>query len=407
MVKYNEMTLVGEYQWCSSVSNGYGVLWLVLKIMGIDVFKRQHGNKSRNFVISYLLPNIFPFILISMLVVFVCGGIICVLSGDNFAMHASVTIIYLISMAIWFSANKNKNKLRSLVIQFHGINVTGGNKTRPLSFSINVSLSTIHIINILCVIGHIMFIPENTPELIDYVKLMIPKQMYIIRLLFRIGVIWISFVILSFLPVLASVLCGSIYFRCSQLLEDFHDELFTSVSEPSRAELVRLSQKHRLLCKLAHAVRRRLSSIAFMVLSSIMLSMFITLSYFINIITEKTPISAIWLGMILGYCIVGSFTVLVLILTASRVHLKYREINATLENILHRLTSQDPIEWKSVAVVKRRTRNLAPVLAPFPKLTRIYPGEGKSVTHLQHLSCVGIFERSISPFPAPRIREAG
>ncbi|KAG8177518.1 hypothetical protein JTE90_026864 [Oedothorax gibbosus] len=338
-----------RFQAVKAVRGGYGLLWLWLDIVGLPLFRNGYR-------VCEISKIVFVFVLTAMQAFLMYGCVNFSLAGEApFIPQMSLVSVGFISMALWFSVNEKKKKLKTLMLQFHKLEQLGTRKFSSLTWVLNTYFVITHLFYVVCIHGYIFTLDEDTDK--DYSKLLITTKDKCLVIFLRILIAYLCLLVINFMPVLATVLCGSVYFRCSQLLSGFCMDISAHLSG-GRVGLIRLSQKHRSLFKLTHSVERSLSSVALMLFCSQVLNMFVGLAAFTYHIF---PASALWLSA--PALVIVPSTVLILTLSAARIRLRVRDIQTTLQNVRHCLVSSSQIEWESVAVVESMLGT------SFPKMT--------------------------------------
>lgn len=329
----------------SAVPKGYGLLWLFLNLAGIGVFDDQSKSDKR-----YVWMKIFPLLLFLMHIYLLYAWVICIVKEDTkFYFYLSSICFVIISIAIWVQVNKKKNMIKRFVIQFHRIGLLIGQKIKYPSFGINISLFVGLFITFTSIACYLVTLSDHIhPVNILTFRIQIGNK----NIEFLVCFLTCSLLlcIMNIVSLVYTVMCSSLYYICSELLNNFSKDIaIVQCREPRREELIELLEKHKLLHKLTLAVGRELSPIAFLLLCSQTLTMFTALSNIINIGEYTT-----WLTLPLPSMILSPCSVMGLTLSASRIQSKYREIHLALQNVHCCLISQEKekFDWKNVAVVK-------------------------------------------------------
>ncbi|KAG8183348.1 hypothetical protein JTE90_013039 [Oedothorax gibbosus] len=329
-----------------STPSGYGLLWMFLDIVGLCLLRQHQG------CILCLFKLVFVVLLVLTQVFFMYCCVTFSMAGVPVMPQISNVSVGLISMALWFSVSRKKIRLDSLIFQIHSLEEVGKREILSLTFAINACFAVTAFIKVVCTIGYICNMTDKMET--DYATAIITTKDRNVEMFIRIILSWLAGVVIIFMPVLVTVLCSSLYFRCSQLLDDF----YTDIHQPDgRAGLIRLSQRHRRLFRLTRSVERRLSPVAFMLFGSQVLNMFVGLSAFA---THFFPPATMW-QCVPSLTIVPA-TVLALTLSASRISSKARDIRASLQSVRHVLVSKQKVEWESVALVESMLETSFPTM---------------------------------------------
>ncbi|KAG8173675.1 hypothetical protein JTE90_004710 [Oedothorax gibbosus] len=329
---------------CPAVWKGYGLLWKCLEFLGIEMIEKHKKTRAR-----YALSLLFPVLLLLQQIYFICVFASLMLQrGTAIEFNIPTIAVCLISIFLWFNIHKKKPKIRNLVLQFHRLELLNCQSTRSLSCGVNTCLAFGVFILFLTIVGHFNTMPEiRNGDDIFALSVFFTIENKNLELAVKLTICVLNLIALMLLPSMCAVMCGSIIFKCSRVLEDFCRD----VSECSfqREELIPHLQKYKLLRQLIHNVSQSLSSTLFLLLCWQILNMYVSLASFMNLSKRPVLTNTIW------FCVpaltVIPCSVVGLALSASRVQSKQQDVRTALQNIHNCLVTQTEIRWKSLAVV--------------------------------------------------------
>lgn len=340
------MKFFSPQQFSSTVPKGYGLLWLFLNLAGIGVFDDQSKSNKR-----YVWIKIFPLSLFLMHIYLLYVWLICIVKANTkFYFYLSSVCLVIISIATWVQVNKKKYTIKRFVIQFHRIGLLIGRKIKYPSCGINISLFVGLFITFTSIACYLVTLSDHIHPVYTLNTFRIKIENKSIEFLVCFSTCSLLLCIMNLVSLVYTVMCSSLYYICSELLNDFSEDIvILQCREPRREELIELLERHKLLHKLTLAVGHELSPIAFLLLCSQTLTMFTALSNVMNIGEYTT-----WLTLPLPSMVLTPCSVIGLTLSASRVQSKYREIHMALQNVYYCLISQkkEKFDWNNVAVVK-------------------------------------------------------
>ncbi|KAG8191910.1 hypothetical protein JTE90_019844 [Oedothorax gibbosus] len=289
-------------------------LRFALEFLGIEMIEKHKKKRA-----SYALSLLFPVLLLLQQIYFICvfAGLM-LQRGTAIEFNIPTIALCLISISLWFNIHKKKPKIRNLVLQFHRLELLNCRSTRSLSCVVNTCLAFGVFIMFLITIGHFNTIPEiRNDDDIFALSVFFTIENKNLELAVKLTICVLNLIVLDFLPSMCVLMCGSIIFKCSRVLEDFCRD----ISEWSfqKEELIHHLQKYP------------------------------TLASFVNLSKRPVLTNTIWFSVpaltIIPCSVVG------LALSASRVQSKQQDVRAALQNIHNCLVTQTEIRWKSLAVV--------------------------------------------------------
>lgn len=350
----------------SSISKDSGLIYLFLNFMGIRIFEEQKRSNTK------YLWKIFPLLLLFMQVFFI---IVCIKNMMKYyteiILNVSFICIGLISMALWCNVNKKKKILKHIIIQFQRFGLLSGRKLRPANCVINTCLAIVIAVMILSVNGHVSSLKETAYN-IDYLTFLLVIENNSLKHLVRLFYCLFMFIISFFIPNLFTVLCSSVYFKCSDLISDFSEDIASiQFTVLRREEIVMMLQKYRLLHRITRGVENGLSSISFLILCSQMLSMYVALAFFMNSSGKMPTASVIWVTM--PSLTVIPLSVIIFTLSASRIGAKVKEVQFTLQSIHDSWISRDKIDWQSLEILKSMMGTSFPTISAYG-IVELKPG---------------------------------
>lgn len=329
----------------SSISKESGLVYFFINFMGIRIFEEQKRS------ITKYLWKIFPLLLLFMLVFFI---IVCIRNMmknyTEILTNISFICIGVISMALWFNVNKKKKTLKNIIVQFQRFAFLSGRKSRNANCAINTFFAIVIAIIILSVNGHVSYLQETANNR-DYLTFLLIIENSSMKHLVRLFYCSFMFIISSFIPTLFTILCSSVYFKCSDVISDFCEDIsIIQFGILRREEIVIMLQKYRLLHRITCRVENGLSSISFLILCSQMLSMYVALAFFMNSSGKMPTASVIWVTI--PSLTVIPLSVIIFTLSASRIGAKIKEVQFTLQSIHNIWISRDKIDLQSLEIVK-------------------------------------------------------
>lgn len=346
------MKLILLQSFCPA-SNGYGLLCVFLDFIGIRIFEEQ----SR-YSIRYAWKKIIAFSLFITQACFLYAWVRSIFRDiSTVKLYGSFICIAIIWFALWYDIYNKKATIKFFVIQFHRIRLLSGRKMRSLSSVINISLGSGICISFLSIAFHLWTLSDRE----DILTFLITIENKSIERLVKVTCSLVL-IMLFLAPFIFTVMCCSLYYRCSDLLGDFCEDIAVAqCRELHHAELIELLQRQILLYRLTFAVERGLSFTALLLLCSQMLNMYVALASFVKLDGRTIAASTIW--MCTPVLTVTPCSTIALTLSASRIQFKYKEIQIALHNLYHRLVSQKKVEWKSVIVVKGMLETSFPIMS--------------------------------------------
>lgn len=349
------MKLILLQSFCPA-SSGYGVLCVFLDFIGIGIFK----DRSR-YSIRYACKKIFAISLFITQACYLCASGRSIFRDiSTIKLYGSFICISIIRFALWYDIYKKKATIKFFVIQFHRIRLLSGRKTRSLSFVINISLAIGISISFLSLAFHLWTLSDISyrEEILTFP---ITIENKIIERLVKITCS-LLLIILFLAHFVFTIMCSSLYYKCSELLGDFGEDIAVAqCRELHHEELIELLQKQILLYRLTLAVDRGLSFTSLLLLCSQMLNMYVALASFVNLDGRTIAASTIWICT--PSLTVTPCSVIGLTLSASRIQFKYKEIQVALQNLYHSLVSRKKVEWKSLIVVKGMLETSFPIMS--------------------------------------------
>ncbi|GFY49722.1 uncharacterized protein TNIN_153431 [Trichonephila inaurata madagascariensis] len=254
------MNVSGGYS--HSVPDGYGILWIVLKIFGIDVMEENSEEKIRTkatlsivyVYIKKLSINLFPIILHLMQIYAISSW--CILIEQELAkteVMLSFMVVNILSTVLWHDVNRKKGSIKDLVIKCHIIETYFRKNERNISRIINVCLALAVTISTISALLCSFFMSTYSIEYkIFYSFFWLLKSENFICLLVRSLIILITYAILIQLPAVVAILSAAIYYKFSDLLGNLAENIEgMRYSEPNDEAIVIVmkrisSQIHRI-----------------------------------------------------------------------------------------------------------------------------------------------------------------
>ncbi|KAG8196522.1 hypothetical protein JTE90_012336 [Oedothorax gibbosus] len=338
---------------CPSMWKGYGLLWKFLAFTGISIIEENKTTRGSYRELMLLLPGLL-FLQQIYFIYFYTRNIIQ--GGAAIEFDVPTIGISIVSVGLWFNVNMKKTQVRNLVLQFHRIELLKCRKKRSLNCGVNSCLAFGVFIILLVIIGHFSISPElrEGDEVFSFLSTFQNKGL---EFAVKFAGSVFSLFALFLMPFIWVVMCGTVYYKCSQMLEDFCQDI--SKWHLKREELVEHLDKYRLLRQLTYNVSNSLSSTAFLMLCWQILNMYVSLARFFS--SRHVLTNTIWFNVPSLTAIPCS--VVGLAMSASRVQSKQEEVRNALQNVRNNLVSKTKIGWKTLAVVDSMLKTFFPAMS--------------------------------------------
>lgn len=284
--------------------------------------------------------------------------------GIEIILNVSFMCIGFVSVALWFNVYKKKKILKTIVIQFHRIALLSSRNLRSTNFVINIYFIILIVILILSANGHVTSLPQiasNNGEILTFLLVIENQNLKHIVRIISCSLLLIN---LAFISVFFAILCSSVYFKCSELLGIFCENIaYMQFREPLRLEVVNLLQKYRLLHRMTHDVEKGLSSVSFLILCSQMQKKEIALARSVDLGGKEVSASVIWITI--PSVTVIPVSVIILTLSASRIGSKVQVVQFTLQSIYDSWICRDKVDRQSLEMVKNMMETYFPTMSAY------------------------------------------
>ncbi|GBM78270.1 hypothetical protein AVEN_245204-1 [Araneus ventricosus] len=344
--------------------SGYGFLLKFLQFSGLNIKQCKMEKTSTCSVKTFLkeLPIVFMYMV--QIYIIISALLTVTQSLSYIVIVASFTVANLISLILWHLMYRRKRKIMNLLIQFNKITVLFKRYRKSLSTSINISLGFVVLVPAfsatLCAIQL-----RNSPHFLRaYYHLYLESKLRSeTSFLLGIAIADLTFWSLFAFPSIIAVACGTIYYRFSELLSYFCDNIMENDERSlSYIKFFKLMENYDLLCDLSLSIEKALSPVVLLLLSSQTLCMYIALSSFVLFDSVYAPDSVKWqsvpgMTMIPASLIGVNFC-------AARILSKMRSIRAVLQKIHNNLARDIEMNWKSILLLKTMLKmNFPPMTA--------------------------------------------
>ncbi|GIX68239.1 uncharacterized protein CEXT_170491 [Caerostris extrusa] len=211
----------------------YGLLWCFIKILGIDVFESRYEDEKRssNSVVkrftNKMMRILFPFMM-HLIIIYgiISWSILYAKRVTTIEVLISIAVSNLFSLAIWHDVRRKRNLIKNAVLKGNNLalslRVTGNNITKV----INVCLILSVIIPFGLTVFGALAIKESSREYqMFYSFFSILENGGYAFVLIEGFIILMTYSALLILPALMTILCGTVYYKVSDLFKGICDYL--------------------------------------------------------------------------------------------------------------------------------------------------------------------------------------
>ncbi|GIY71507.1 uncharacterized protein CDAR_604871 [Caerostris darwini] len=243
----------------------YGPLWCFIKILGIDIFETRYEDEERssNSVVkrftNKMMRIFFPFMM-HLIIIYgiISWSILYAKRVTTIEVLISVAVSNLFSLAIWHDVRRKRNLIKNAVLKCNNLalslRVTGNNITKIINVCLILS-STIPFG--LTVFGALAIKESSREYQMFYSFFSILENGGYAFVLIEGFIILMTYSALLILPALMTILCGTVYYKVSDLFKSICDYLenLNGISY-KYSEIFKLLETYNLLYKISFQIRR-------------------------------------------------------------------------------------------------------------------------------------------------------
>ncbi|GFU30886.1 uncharacterized protein NPIL_662631 [Nephila pilipes] len=352
--------------------NGYGILWIFLAVLGIDVMERKSKGKIQTkttLSVKYakkLLSSIFPLIL-HLMQIYAIGSWYILIEQKlaKLEVMVSFVVVNLFSTALWHDVYRKKALIRDLVNKCQKIEICFHKNVKNMNFIINICLALTVIISTISALLCSFYMSTYSIEYkIYYSFFWLLRNENFICLLIRSVITVITSIILLQLPAVVAILSSAIYYKFSNLLGSLAEDVEElRYPVPEDKELLNVMKRYNLLYQLALEVEKALSSSSFLLLCSQGLNLSVVLVVFI--VLDSNSFSSVHTWECIPRLILDPLIIVAIVLCGSRISSQIQRIRTNLQLIHNALNYEIENNWKTLEHVKNIMR------ADFPQMTAL------------------------------------
>ncbi|GBN09872.1 hypothetical protein AVEN_31842-1 [Araneus ventricosus] len=258
----------------------------------------------------------------------------------------------LLSLVLWHDVKRKRHLIKSLVLKHQGSEIHLETKKNHVSVIINICLTAIVLIQVVLTVLCVYLLFHSSVEYRKYFSLLMDiENGNVASIIITAMIIFMTYTVLLKLPALIAVLAGTLYYKCSELLANVSKSMEDMrCLVPQYREIFKIFQNYNELFKMVNEVEETFSSTSFLVLCSQWINLYLVLVTYFKIEDRGFSTAVSW--ECFARLILGSLTVVGVVLCASRISSQVRRIQTSLQLIHNSLMKDEEKNRRVIEVVK-------------------------------------------------------